>query len=213
MESSIRRQRLTRGERRERILAAAAEAFAVSGYDAASLEEIAASAGITKAVIYDHFASKEELHRSLLELRLGELLAVIADSIGRATTPEARMRAGIDALLEFVERDRFAWRALFRDPGGGPDIDEFHNRLQRRVNSVVVGWIAAEFDADETGQAQLAAEVLTALFKGSLAGVANWWYEHREVPRQTLVEMTMAFAWNGLEQAEAGEWPRSSDAD
>jgi AcrR family transcriptional regulator len=203
-------RRLSRGERRERILAAAAQTFATRGYDGAGLDEIAASAGITKAVIYDHFGSKEELHRTLLELRLGDLLGVVAEAISRATTPEDRTRAGIEALLEFMERDRFAWRALFRDPGGGAAIGDFHNHLQRRVTEVVVGWITAELPSGRPADARLMAEVLAELFKGALSGVANWWYEHPEIPRQALVDITMSFAWNGLANTDVEDWPTSS---
>ena len=64
--------RLSRPRRRQRILDAAVEAFAARGYEAASMSEIAASAGITKPVLYDHFASKRDLFVELMESVLSE---------------------------------------------------------------------------------------------------------------------------------------------
>ncbi|HYG96628.1 MAG TPA: helix-turn-helix domain-containing protein, partial [Solirubrobacterales bacterium] len=67
--------RLSREERRARILDAAEGRFARRGYDATSLAEIAAAADISKAVVYEHFGSKTELYISILEQRGSELVA------------------------------------------------------------------------------------------------------------------------------------------
>ena len=60
-----RRRRMPAAQRREVILAAAEETFARCGYHGASLDDIAHGAGVSKALIYEHFASKRELHASL----------------------------------------------------------------------------------------------------------------------------------------------------
>ena len=64
---------MTADERRGAILQAALDVFARRGYHAASIDEIAQAAGISKALIYEHFPSKRELHVSLLEAEVGEL--------------------------------------------------------------------------------------------------------------------------------------------
>jgi AcrR family transcriptional regulator len=61
------RKRLTAAARREVIAAAATELFAERGYQRASIEEIARRSGVTPPVVYDHFASKRDLYRDLLE--------------------------------------------------------------------------------------------------------------------------------------------------
>ena len=68
------RRRLPAAERRELILDAAMNAFADTGYHQTSLEEVARRAGVSKALIYDHFSSKQELYRELLETYVHELL-------------------------------------------------------------------------------------------------------------------------------------------
>src|SRR3954453_19628082 len=61
------RQLLPRDERRAQILVTAARAFAAEGYAATSMDDVAKSAGVTKLIVYRHFASKAELYRAILE--------------------------------------------------------------------------------------------------------------------------------------------------
>ena len=93
--------------RREVILVAAEETFARSGYHGASLDDIAHAAGVSKALIYEHFESKRELHGSLLDAQAAEIFRRLEAAAARGETGEERLRNGIDAFLCFVEeRDR-----------------------------------------------------------------------------------------------------------
>src|SRR2546425_1463591 len=114
--SAVARRRLTKDERRARILDGAARVFAERGYEAASLDEIAEAAGISKPVIYDHFDSKRELHISLLESHQQELLAFMTERVVSGRTSEEQLARGLDAFFEFVEGHPYAWRLVFRDP-------------------------------------------------------------------------------------------------
>ena len=60
-------KRLTAGERRATILAAAVRAFAAEGYDDTSMDRIAALAKVSKPVLYDHFPSKQALFLTVLQ--------------------------------------------------------------------------------------------------------------------------------------------------
>src|SRR3979411_377470 len=97
------RKRLTLDQRRIRILAAATRIFARKGYDGASMSAIAAAAGITKPVLYDHFASKDALFETLLGSIRDDLLAK-GRAIGKSDAgEELRFRAAVDAFFAFVE--------------------------------------------------------------------------------------------------------------
>src|SRR4051812_5134592 len=61
------RKLMRREDRRAQILAAAVPVFARHGFREASLDDIAAQAGITRAIVYRHFDSKEELYRAILD--------------------------------------------------------------------------------------------------------------------------------------------------
>ncbi len=104
------RRRLSAAERRDELLTAASEVFGRAGYHGASLEEIAQTAGVSKALIYEHFASKRELHAELVDAHATEIFRRLQANAETGATGEERLRGGIDAFLSFVEEHRDAWR-------------------------------------------------------------------------------------------------------
>jgi AcrR family transcriptional regulator len=78
------------GDTRARIQQVALELFAEHGYDKTSLREIAERLDVTKAALYYHFKSKEDIVRSLVEDYFGQIDALIAWAKSRPRTPEAR---------------------------------------------------------------------------------------------------------------------------
>src|SRR5919108_1205835 len=138
------RQRLTKEERRSRILEAASRVIAERGYWGASIDEIADEAGITRPVVYDHFESKRELHITLLELHVQELLVFLGERVASEASGEGQLRAGFEAFFEFVETHPYAWRILFRDPPPADEqIVEAHRGVQGMVTQAVIGLLAA----------------------------------------------------------------------
>ena len=91
---------MSAADRREAILAAALDAFAAGGYHETSLEDVAERAGISKALIYEHFASKRELHRRpARDLRRASCSRRVAEATAAAEPGEERLRAGLDGFL------------------------------------------------------------------------------------------------------------------
>jgi AcrR family transcriptional regulator len=189
------RRRMPGPLRREAILAAAEEVFARRGYHGAALEDIAQAAGISKALIYEHFASKRDLHASLLEAHVEELFRRLQAGAAPGQPGEERLRRGIDAFLSFVEEHREAWRALFRD-AADPDVGAFVVRVQAQATAVIAALIAADPEAPEGGDRAI--EMHAAMLSGALQSLANWWHDHQEVPRAVLVDRAMDFCWVGL---------------
>ena len=203
------RQRLTKDERRERILDAAAQVFADRGYEPATLDEIAEAAGISKPVIYDHFSSKKDLHISLIESHGEALIAFMAERVGQSQGPAEALASGLGALLEFVERDPYAWRLLFQEPSAtDPEIVEAHRANQTNTTAALTAFAAAqpfEANADDPVEREVALELIAQMIKMSGAGVVTWWYEHRDVSREQLLEVMMSTLWIGLERLMGGE--------
>ena len=195
------RRRLSAGERRERILAGAMALFAERGYEGASMVEIARAAGITPAVVYDHFSSKAELQIELLERQTTELLGFVGAALQDAPEdPARRMRIGVDAFFRFVEESSFAWRILFRDPPSDPEVAAAYRRLDRLATAGIAAFIeagAGEALADYEDPARVA-EMFAEALKMAQNGLASWWYEHPDVPRAEIVDRLLEFCWNGL---------------
>ena len=201
MAPAARRRRMPAAKRREVILAAAEETFARCGYHGASLDEVAHAAGVSKALIYEHFTSKRELHASLLDAHAAEIFARLQGGAERGETGEQRLRSGIDAFLGWVEEHREAWRALFRD-ASDPDVAALVERLQGQATGVIADLVAsdpeapAELAGDGADRA-LRLEIHAQLLSGAVQSLATWWEEHAEVPRTVLVDRAMAFCRQG----------------
>src|SRR3954447_24931473 len=137
------KRRLSAVDRRAAILDAALEVFSSRGYHAASIDEIAGEAGISKALIYEHFPSKKDLHASLLERHVQEIFERLAESAAGPDPGEGRLRAGGDAFLEWGETHPRAFRLLFRD-NFEIDVAELLQRLQQQATFAIAGLMASE---------------------------------------------------------------------
>jgi AcrR family transcriptional regulator len=128
-ESPVRhraRGELPRGGTRERIQEIALELFAEQGYEKTSLREIAERLGVTKAALYYHFRSKEDIVRSFIEDYRAELEKVISWGASQPRTPENRAEilaryADIVgeqlAVIRFMEQNQAAMHSLMSDSG------------------------------------------------------------------------------------------------
>src|SRR6266550_9221822 len=101
--SGKRRRRLPAEERRESILNAANMVFGQRGYDTVRIDDVAAAAGISKALIYEHFRSKQDLYSELMNRAALEMLDRI---VGGGSAPgaigAARLERAARAGFSFV---------------------------------------------------------------------------------------------------------------
>ncbi len=198
---------MSAADRREAILDAALEEFSVNGFHETSLEGVADRAGISKALIYEHFPSKRDLHGALLGRYVHELLERTIAAIATAAPPEERLRAGADAFLSFVEEHREPWRLMVRNPNDS-GVEASVGRQQREIAHAIAALMQA--DAASVGRQQrdhgrFEIEMLAQQLTGAWRGVGIWWDDHREVPRERLLETLMDFAWLGLDRLSKGE--------
>ena len=205
-EDTKRRRRLSADERRVAILDAAQDVFAVSGYHGSSIDEIAQAAGISKALIYEHFPSKKDLHVSLLDKHVQELFERLAANAATQDPGEVRLRNGIDAFFAWVEERRAPFRMLFRD-AVEPEVADVLHRIQEQAGNAVAALIASEPAARVAGPGDRRQYVtmLAQQLTGAMQSLALWWDDHPEVPRRTLVDSAMDFGWLGLERVRDGE--------
>jgi AcrR family transcriptional regulator len=185
--TKVQTRRIGADERRATIARAAGPLFARHGYAGARLEDIAAAAGVTKPIVYRHFASKKDLYLSLLAKHEDDLPTFIEDldvPPGDGS-PEALVRAILERWLDYVRENQHAWVMLFRDSSGDLEIQARRRHVSRRARQVM-----GEFIGDLGGgtipatQVEPTAELLTS----GLAGLALWWIDHPDVPKQVVLE-------------------------
>ena len=203
---------MSAASRREAILAAALDAFAAGGYNETSLEDVAARAGISKALIYEHFPSKRELFRALLNTYVGELMERVVGTIAEAEPGEDRLREGVAVFLAYVEERREAWRMLVRNVSD-PEIAVLLERLRHEVAGSITVLMEEEAPPELLPGAgrDLAITMVAEQIVGAVQSLANWWDVNREVPRETVLGIAMDFMWLGMERLGEGErWQRPS---
>ena len=202
------RRRLSAEARRQVILDAALDVFAEGGFHETSLESVASRAGVSKALIYEHFESKRELHQALLETYVYDMLERVTGAVAAgAGSAEARLKAGLEGFLGFVEGSRDAWRMLIRNRANA-DVSDFFERLFDEVAQMVGGLMAEDYPESalpEGAQFEVVVEVTARQLMGSITAIADWWDENRATPRAQILAMVMEFAWVGLERTAAGD--------
>ena len=198
------RRRIRAPERRARIVAAALEAFGATGYDGTGLERIAETAGVTRAVLYDHFPSKKALYLDVLTEQSGVFLGHVGASITGDGTAEQRMRSTMDAVFSYAERYPHAWRLLFgHERQADPDIAAAHDN----VHAVRVQVVAELLGPDSRGigidPASVQMQIMVEMLIASIRGAVDWWQTHRSTSRATLLDAGMDLLWRGLGRTAA----------
>ena len=105
--------RLPADQRRRQLLEIACRVFADTGFHASAMDDIAHAAGVTKPVLYQHFASKRALFTEVLNDVGGQLLTSLGTATAEATTGRDRVQAGFAAYFTFVTENEAAFRVLF----------------------------------------------------------------------------------------------------
>ena len=209
------RRRMTAEARREVIERAAAEAFAERGYHGAAMDEIARRAGISAPVVYDHLASKKDLHCRLLERHYAELREVWREQLAGDDPVAERMHRAFDAWFAYLETHPYAARLLFRDTTGDPEIQALHRDVQARSRAAALPFLAHEPGAEKiAGPDAEAMDMAWEVFRAVLQGLALWWNDHPRVPRERVVATAMNALWLGFERVARGEsWRASASND
>jgi AcrR family transcriptional regulator len=183
-------RRLPTSERRALIVEAAGRLFGERGFDGTRLEDVAAAAGVTKPILYRHFADKERLYLALLERHREDLSTFAAPAEG---TLEQRLRGVLEVWTSYVATHSYAWRMLFRDTGGGPVIREYRLQVHARARAVLAGMIRA-FGV-QIPEAELAPTA--ELMRMGMASLVLWWMDEPDVSREAVVN-SMTRVWVGL---------------
>ena len=135
-------------ETRDRIQAAALELFAAHGIWETSLRQIAERLGITKPALYYHFASREDLLRSLVQPLVDEVEAVIAADEARSGDEPVNARELLTRYFDVSYKHRAVTALLLRDTAPLGELGFLQNVVdwRRRLTTLLVGPDAAVAD-------------------------------------------------------------------
>ncbi|MDO5502453.1 MAG: TetR/AcrR family transcriptional regulator [Actinomycetia bacterium] len=193
-----RSQRLPRSERRAQLLQAAQSVFALSGYHAAAMDDIAERAGVSKPVLYQHFPGKLDLYLALLDQHCTTLEDLVRTALRRpADAAKSKVFATIAAYFDFVSREDAAFRMVFEsDLTSEPEV-------RKRLDTVTDACAEAIADAivEDTGGGLDEDQAL--LMAVSLAGLAqvsarHWLAQGATLHKDVAAQLVGQLAWRGV---------------
>lgn len=179
-------------ERREQLLEVAIHLFADKGYEGTSVEEIAAEAGVSKPVVYEHFGGKEGAYKAIVEREyawLGESVAAALDDKGARS--REYMERGAMALLDYIDERPDGFRILLRDTDEG-SFASLLSQIAGQVEALLLPQFI-KFGHDPQF-VPLYAQALVGL----VAQTGQQWLERREPSKEILAKHLMNLAWNGI---------------
>ena len=194
------RARMSGKERREQLIDVGRSLFAAKGFEGTSVEEIAAKAGVSKPVVYEHFGGKEGLYAVVVDREMRALLDSITGALSRTGPPRALLEQAALALLDYIETSTDGFRILVRDSSLTQSTGSFASLISE-ATSQVEHLLAAEFTA--RGFDAKTAPMYAQMLVGMVALTGQWWLDARK-PRKTEVAAHLVnLAWNGLSGLES----------
>lgn len=186
---------MTGPERREQLIAVGRKLFADKGFEATSVEEVAARAKVSKPVVYAHFGGKEGLYAVIVDREIQSLLGSITVALREGESARILLEQATLALLGYIEADPDGFRILVRDSPPGQSTGTFASVLGE-VASQVEHLLAAEFKTRglDTRTAPIHAQMLV----GMVALTGQWWVDQRKFKKDEVAAHLVNLAWNGL---------------
>ncbi len=195
-------RRVPRGLRRRHLIELATGLFSERGLEAASMDELAQRAGVSKPVIYDQFGSKEGLVVAVVDAMGIELNEVIMAAVAGRTDPEDLLRAGSLAFFGFVGERRatfsMAFGAVRSLDSSSAYLAEKTAEIRARQDALVSAAISATARSLGTEPDELEIGAITRGLNGVYEGLVEWWDHHPDVPPEQLTDWVVALVLPGL---------------
>lgn len=202
-----RSTRLPRSERRVQLLESALEVFVAAGYHAASMDDIAGCAGVSKPVLYQHFPGKLELYLALLDRACDHIIEAVHEALtGPSTSKNHRASTGPTSTKTRVVATTAAFYACVADTSGAFRLvfeSDLTNEpaVRARVDRVTLECadVIAEAIADDTGLGDESAQLLAVALTGMSQVSARFWVStHGAIPQHKATELVSRLAWRGV---------------
>ncbi len=191
---------MTGVQRRQQLLDVGRKLFAEKGFEGTSVEEIAASAQVSKPVVYEHFGGKEGLYAVVVDREIRELTEAITSALTAAEVPpRATLELAALALLDYIESSTDGFRILVRDSPVAQSTGTFASLISD-VASQVEHILGDEFKA--RGLEPKAAPLYAQMLVGMVALTGQFWLDHRKPKKAEVAAHLVNLAWNGLSGLE-----------
>ncbi|MFV0258421.1 MAG: TetR/AcrR family transcriptional regulator [Acidimicrobiales bacterium] len=188
--------RLPAATRRMQLLGIARQEFGRTGFHQTTMSDLAARAGVTKPVLYQHFASKRDLYTAVLADAGERLEEALADAVGEGGTTREQVDLGFEAYVRFVQTDRDGFRLLFSSTSRQ---DKEWAAIGNRVQQAVATAIAQRIDVE--GMTDSHRMVLAHGIIGLAEGMMRYWHSGAAdgIDFDDLLADLQTLAWGGVQ--------------
>ncbi|MFI9649527.1 TetR family transcriptional regulator [Streptomyces sp. NPDC052040] len=207
MDTTQRAEQQRSADRRRRELLEAADRVVLRDGPGASMNAIAAEAGITKPILYRHFGDKGGLYAALAKRHTDALLASLRAALDAPAERRERVEATLDTYLAAIEARPQVYRFLMHPAEGGSPSDHGFDTgrhsipVLRRMGEELAQVIEERLDLGP-GTHQLA-RVWGHGIVGMMHAAGDWWLGERPCSRAELVRILADLLWGRL--AAAGD--------
>jgi len=185
---------MTGKERREQLLDVGRRLFAERGLDGTSIEEIAAKAGVSKPVVYEHFGGKEGLYAVVVDREVDRFLSMATELLSGEDTMEKFEGAAVE-LLRYIEDNSDGFRILVRDSNPASGSGTFASLISDIAGQVE--YILADV-LKVRGYDPKLAPMYAQMLVGMVAFAGQWWLDVRRPKLEEMAAHLVNLAWNGL---------------
>lgn len=193
--------RMSSYQRREQLIRIGRSLFATKGFEAVSVEEIAANAKVSKPIVYEHFGGKEGLYAVVVDREMRSLNETLLQAL---SSEDAHPRQIVErttlALLTYIEENAEGFQVLVRDSPSTDPSSSFSSLLgdvSMRVGEILNEWFKRQ--KLPTKGAPYYAQMLV----GMTVYTGQYWADQRKCSKEQLAAFIVNLAWNGLSRMEA----------
>ncbi len=189
---------MTGKERRAQLLDVGRRLFAERGLDGTSIEEIAARAGVSKPVVYEHFGGKEGLYAVVVDREVERFLALATTLLDGEDTM-AKFEIAAVELLKYIQENSDGFRILVRDSNPTSGSGTFASLMSDIASQVehILGDVLKTRGYDPK-----LAPVYAQMLVGMVASAGQWWLDERKPKLEEMAAHLVNLAWNGLSQLD-----------
>ncbi|MFI2370450.1 TetR/AcrR family transcriptional regulator [Streptomyces sp. NPDC018833] len=209
----VRAKRMPRAVREQQMMDAAVQTFGQRGYRAASMDEIAELAGVSKPLVYLYLNSKEELFTACIRREAKALTEAVQAAVEPGLSADRQMWAGLEAFFRHTAENPDGWSVLHHQActHGEPFAAEVA-KMREEIAAFVTGLIAVAARQGMPPAAHREAELaerdvagLAQALVGAAESLAAWANETGGVSAKESAGLLMNFAWTGLDRLMRGE--------
>lgn len=188
-------------QRREQLIRIGRSLFASKGFEAVSVEEIAATAKVSKPIVYEHFGGKEGLYAVVVDREMRALNDALFQALsGENVHPRQIVERTTLALLTYIEENAEGFQVLVRDSPTTDPTSSFSSLLgdvSTRVGEILEEWFKRQ--KLPAKHAPYYAQMLV----GMTVYTGQYWADQRKLSKEQLAALIVNLAWNGLSRMEA----------